>query len=251
MPKKKKQKVEDQVQEPVQQEEELSEEDLTEEELAAMEEELLDQLSGGGKSIIVLPPMSGAAAPEKKIRAIPVIGDVGERMALEVVAGLLTLKDTGRKRVLADPMDPNSEIIEKVEPIEMIVSTFGGSALDMFGICDMMRVVQEDCPIITTGIGKVMSAGVLILASGTKGARRIGRNTRVMIHSVIGGTHGSIHNIENEVEEIKWIQERYIDTLVRETDMTRRMVKKLLDKKVNIYLDAQQAVDFGIADIII
>jgi ATP-dependent Clp protease protease subunit len=246
MPKKKKQKVEDQVQEPVQQEEELSEE-----EMAAMEEELLDQLSGGGKSIIVLPPMSGAAAPEKKIRVVPVIGDVGERMALEVVAGLLTLRDSGKKRVLSDPMDPNSEIIEKVEPIEMIVSTFGGSALDMFGICDMMRVVQQDCPIITTGIGKVMSAGVLILASGTKGARQIGRNTRVMIHSVIGGTHGSIHNIENEVEEIKWIQERYIDTLVRETDMTRRMVKKLLDKKVNIYLDAQQAVDFGIADIII
>ena len=96
-----------------------------------------------------------------------------------------------------------------------------------------------------------MSAGVLILASGTKGARRIGRNTRVMIHSVIAGAHGPIHNIENEVEEIKWVQERYIDVLVRETDMTKRMVKKLLDKKVNIYLDAQQAVDFGIADIII
>jgi|TARA_R100000081_G_C4692673_1_gene103367 ATP-dependent protease ClpP protease subunit len=72
-----------------------------------------------------------------------------------------------------------------------------------------------------------------------------------MIHSVIAGAHGPIHNIENEVEEIKWVQERYIDVLVRETDMTRRMVKKLLDKKVNIYLDAQQAVDFGIADIII
>ena len=121
----------------------------------------------------------------------------------------------------------------------------------MFGICDMMRIVKEDCPIITTGIGKVMSAGVLILASGTKGARRIGRNTRVMIHSVIGGTHGSMHNLENEIEEIRWIQDRYIETLVSETDMTKRMVKKLLDKKVNIYLDAEQAVDYGIADIIV
>ena len=33
--------------------------------------------------------------------------------------------------------------------------------------------------------------------------------------------------------------------------MTKRMVKKLLDKKMNIYLDAQQAVDYGIADIIV
>ena len=203
------------------------------------------------KSIIVLPPMMGGGQQEKKIRVIPLIGDVCERMSYEVVSELLTLRETGIKKVLSNPEDPNSEFVERCEPIEMVVSTYGGSALDMFGICDMMRVVKEECPIITTGIGKVMSAGVLILASGTKGARRIGRNTRVMIHSVIGGTHGSMHNLENEIEEIRWIQDRYIDTLVEETDMTKRMVKKLLDKKVNIYLDAQQAVDYGIADIII
>ena len=172
-------------------------------------------------------------------------------MALEVISGLVTLRETGIKKVLSDPTDINSEIVEKQLPIEMIVSTFGGSALDMFGICDMMKVVEQDCPIITTGIGKVMSAGVLILASGTKGARQIGRNTRVMIHSIVGGTHGDMHSIENEVEEMKWIQERYIDVLASETDMTKRMIKKLLSKKVNIYLDAQQAVDYGIADIIV
>ena len=248
MPKKKKKEVE-QVQE-----EQIQEEHVEESEEELTDEELLEQLTGGdGKSIIVLPPMmGGGSSQEKKPRVVPVIGDISERMALEVISGLVTLKDTGLKKVLSDPSDMNSEIITKQMPIEMIISTFGGSALDMFGICDLMRVIQEDgCPIITTGIGKVMSAGVLILASGTKGARQIGRNTRVMIHSVIAGAHGPIHNIENEVDEIKWVQERYIDVLVRETDMTKRMVKKLLDKKVNIYLDAQQAVDYGIADIII
>ena len=253
MPKKKKKK-EELEQEPEQVQEEPSEEteEASEEELS--DEELLEQLTGGGdgKSIIVLPPMSGGgSAPEKKIRVVPVIGDVSERMALEVISGLVTLRESGKKKFLSDPTDINSEIIEKSLPIEMIVSTFGGSALDMFGICDMMRVVQEDCPIITTGIGKVMSAGVLILASGTKGARQIGRNTRVMIHSIMGGTQGSMHSVENEIEEMKWIQERYIEVLAAETDMTKRMIRKLLDKKVNIYLDAQQAVDYGIADIIV
>ena len=243
--KKKKQEVEPEV-------EQTQEEVVEEEELS--DEELLDQLTGGGdgKSIIVLPPMmGGGAAQDKKPRIIPLVGDVSERMALEVISGLVTLRETGIKKVLSDPSDMNSEIIEKQLPIEMIVSTFGGSALDMFGICDMMRVVEQDCPIITTGIGKVMSAGVLILASGTKGARQIGRNTRVMIHSIVGGTHGDMHSIENEVEEMKWIQERYIDVLAAETDMTKRMIRKLLSKKVNVYLDAQQAVDYGIADIIV
>lgn len=242
MPRKKKEKPEEQPQ---------VEEQVTEEELTEEEQDLMDTLAGEGKSIIVLPPMMGGGEQQKKIRVIPVIGDVGERMSLEVTYELLSMKESGLKKVLSNPTDPNSEIVEKYMPIEMVVSTYGGSALDMFGICDMMRVVREDCPIITTGIGKVMSAGVLILASGTKGARRIGRNTRVMIHSVIGGTHGSMHNLENEIEEIRWIQDRYIDTLVKETDMTKRMVKKLLDKKVNIYLDAEQAVDYGIADIIV
>ena len=226
-------------------------EEVVEDEVVDEEQELIDTLAGEGKSIIVLPPMMGSGEQQKKIRVIPVIGDVGERMSLEVTYELLSMRESGLKKVLSDPSNPNSEIVEKYMPIEMVISTYGGSALDMFGICDMMRVVKEDCPIITTGIGKVMSAGVLILASGTKGARRIGRNTRVMIHSVIGGTHGSMHSLENEIEEIRWIQDRYIDTLVKETDMTKRMVKKLLDKKVNIYLDAEQAVDYGIADIIV
>jgi len=234
-----------------QEEDSRVEEDVVEGQEIDEEQELLDTLAGEGKSIIVLPPMLGAGEQTKKIRVIPVIGDVSERMSLEVTYELLSMKESGLKKVLANPADPNSEIIEKYMPIEMVISTYGGSALDMFGICDMMRIVKEDCPIITTGIGKVMSAGVLILASGTKGARRIGRNTRVMIHSVMGGTHGSMHNLENEIEEIRWIQDRYIETLVSETDMTKRMVKKLLDKKVNIYLDAEQAVDYGIADIIV
>lgn len=245
MPKKKKKEKVEEVEQEVAQEE-TSEDEGSED---VLEEALLP--ADSGKSIIVLPPMMGGGAPEKKIRVIPLIGDVCERMSYEVVSELLQMRETGFKKVLSDPNDAKSEIVEKCEPIEMVVSTYGGSALDMFGICDMMRVVQEDCPIITTGIGKVMSAGVLILASGTKGARRIGKNTRVMIHSVIGGTHGSMHSLENEIEEIRWIQNRYIDTLVQETDMTKRMVKKLLDKKMNIYLDAQQAVDYGIADIIV
>lgn len=249
MPKKKKKEKAEEVEQEVAQEEVLTEEEGEDALESGLEEALLP--ADSGKSIIVLPPMMGGGVPEKKIRVIPLIGDVCERMSYEVVSELLQMRETGFKKVLSDPTDAKSEIIEKCEPIEMVVSTYGGSALDMFGICDMMRVVQEDCPIITTGIGKVMSAGVLILASGTKGARRIGKNTRVMIHSVIGGTHGSMHSLENEIEEIRWIQNRYIDTLVQETDMTKRMVKKLLDKKMNIYLDAQQAVDYGIADIIV
>ena len=160
-------------------------------------------------------------------------------------------KGSGKKKFLSDPTDINSEIIEKSLPIEMIVSTFGGSALDMFGICDMMRIIKEDCPIITTGIGKVMSAGVLLLAAGTHGERRIGKNCRVMVHNVIAGNHGSLPNLTNELEAIQQLQDDYVDALVQNTKLSKKKLKKLLNEKVNVYLSAEEAVEYGIADIII
>jgi ATP-dependent Clp protease protease subunit len=111
-----------------------------------------------------------------------------------------------------------------------------------------MRVVQEQCEIHTLGIGKVMSAGVLLLAAGSKGKRRVGRHCRVMLHSVSSGHIGELHNLKNELEEVQIMQNNYISALATETDMTEKHIKNLINKKVNVYLTAQEAVDLGIAD---
>ena len=42
----------------------------------------------------------------------------------------------------------------------------------------------------------------------------------------------------------------YIQALAEETDMTEKYIKKLMDRKTNVYLDAEEAVNLGIADII-
>jgi ATP-dependent Clp protease protease subunit len=111
-----------------------------------------------------------------------------------------------------------------------------------------MRMVRKDCEIHTVGIGKVMSAGVLLLAAGTKGKRKIGKNCRVMIHSVLAGSEGPLHNLENEMNEIRWTQERYIKALIEESKLTQTTMNKLLQKHVNIYLSAEEAVKYGLAD---
>ena len=93
-----------------------------------------------------------------------------------------------------------------------------------------------------------MSAGVLLLAAGTKGHRRIGANCRVMVHDIRGGAGGDVSDIENEFNEIKWTQDKYVELLANETDMTKNYIKKLLNKKVNSYFSAKEAVELGIAD---
>jgi ATP-dependent protease ClpP protease subunit len=64
----------------------------------------------------------------------------------------------------------------------------------------------------------------------------------------IEGYAGSIHSLENELEEIQWIQQQYIKILAAETDMTQKYIKNLISRKVNVYLTAEQAVEYGIAD---
>jgi len=177
-------------------------------------------------------------APQKDIRTIALFGDVDEEKAGDLCMGLLMLTD------FSDKEPP-------YEPITFYLSTYGGSADEMFSIYDMMTITKTKCEVKTIGLGKIMSAGTLLLAAGTKGKRQIGKHCRVMIHAVAAGSAGELHDIENEVKTIKHIQELYISALSRETSMTTRTIQKLLDRKINVYLTAEEAVEYGIADEII
>jgi len=187
---------------------------------------------------------------DDEMRLIGLFGEVEETKVSILIASLIDLADTVTE-VPKDLEDPNSEMEEVLDPIEFIISTHGGNADDMFALYDIMRVVREKCDIVTFGLGKVMSAGVLLLAAGTKGQRKIGKNCRVMIHSVIAGNAGSFHNLENEMEEIRHTQDSYLKALAEETSVTYPQLRKMIDKKVNVYLSAEEAVKMGIADIIV
>ena len=53
---------------------------------------------------------------------------------------------------------------------------------------------------------------------------------------------------ENEMEEIRHIQRTYIKLLAAETKMSEAQLKKMINKKINVYLSAEEAVELGIAD---
>ena len=184
-----------------------------------------------------------AALPPKEpdMRTIGIFTEVAEEKCAELVHAMLYL----------DELNALDRTGNNQHPIQFYISTYGGSADDMFGLYDVMRQVKERTEIHTIGVGKVMSAGVLLLAAGTNGTRKIGKNCRVMIHSVIGGNHGSLHNMVNEMEAIEQLQEMYCDALISETKMTRKQLKSMLERKVNVYLSAEEAVELGIADIIV
>ena len=204
------------------------------------------------KQIVIINNIQPPAQHEAELRTINLYGDISERKGADVVAALLYLENTSHTLAPRDPQDLESEEVIVARSISMMVSTHGGTASDMFSILDVMNMVKErTCDIETFGIGKVMSAGVPILAAGTKGKRKVGKNCRIMLHNVMAGTGGTIFSMENELEEIKWTQERYIETLASYTKLTPAKIKKLLKAQRDVYISAEEAIKMGIADEII
>lgn len=192
--------------------------------------------------IVVIDPSMAtpAAPPAPDMRIVGLFTEISDEKAAEITHALLYLNELNR---IDGP--------EKKKPIEFYLSTYGGNADDMFALYDVMKGIEKESEIHTIGVGKVMSAGVLLLAAGTKGKRRIAKNCRVMLHSVVAGSHGSIHNLINEMEAVEKLQKMYNNALVEETKMTKKDLKNMLERKVNVYLSAEEAVELGIADIIV
>ena len=195
-------------------------------------------------------PDLSAISGQTELRVTGVYGDINEDRCCDTMYGLLALHSTSRSLIVSGGTDEEPEYEEIVQPISFYVSTHGGHAAEMFGLYDTMRMIREETPIHTYGVGKVMSAGVLLLAAGTPGQRMIGANCRVMIHGVAAGQSGHIADMENEFAETKLTQKMYIQALASETKMEEKYIKKLVDKRTNIYFDAEEAVKLGIADII-
>ncbi len=192
------------------------------------------------KKVVILDPAALGGQQEPDLRVVGLFADVNEEKIAEILHNMLFFNALNMQSTEEDK-----------KPIIFYISTYGGNADDMFAMYDMMRGMRDSTEIHTVGLGKVMSAGVLMLAAGTKGHRYIGKNCRVMIHSVMGGNHGSLHNMMNEMEAIEQLQDMYCDALISETRLTRVKLKNMLERKVNVYLSAEEAVELGIADEII
>jgi len=164
-------------------------------------------------------------------RLVVLHGDVNEVSISMVVAQLLHLANQNHK------------------PIHLVISTYGGSVDEMFTLYDTIKFLP--CPVHTIALGKVMSAGVLLLASGHKGKRMIGKSARIMIHPVSGGVGGTVFDVLNDVKEHKRLQDQMVDAIVKETGATKTKIEKIMSTGHDVYLLPEEAIKLGIVDKII
>ena len=164
-------------------------------------------------------------------------GEINGKSSVELIADLLTL---------AQELEDNE--IDKPY-ITLYVNTEGGEIYEMYAIQDTIDHIKKRGIIVqTVGIGQVMSAGLILLACGTKGQRYIGKRTRLMFHEVTNGVSGTFDHIKTEFSETEYLQNQYIESIVALTKKSTTFYKKLLQKKNNQYFTAEQAIEWGLAD---
>ena len=152
---------------------------------------------------------------------------IDDNIANLIVAQLLYL----------DREDPEKDI-------NLYIHSPGGVITAGLAIYDTMQLIRPD--VVTICVGMAASMGTILLTAGTKGKRFVLPNSTVHIHQPLGGVKGQAVDVEIEAKEILRLRTLLNNILVKHTGQPEERIIRDTDR--NFYMDAQQAVAYGIVD---
>jgi ATP-dependent Clp protease protease subunit len=155
---------------------------------------------------------------------------IDDQVANLIVAQLLFL----------DREDPERDI-------NMYINCPGGSIYAGLAIYDTMQLIRPN--IATHAVGMTASMGTVLLAAGTKGKRFALPHATIHIHQPWGGAQGQAVDIKIQAEEILRLRDLLNNILVKHTGQSKETIMRDTDR--NFYMSAQQAVEYGLVDMVI
>jgi len=139
----------------------------------------------------------------------------------------------------------SNENTDKV--LTLYINSTGGSLTDALGLIDVMK--NSKFIIQTIGVGNVMSAAFMIFAAGDKGHRYISKNTSSMCHQFSdSATDSKYHDIKATMKESESLNERMIQVLIEATGLPRSKIKSKLLGPSDMYLSAEEMLEYKVAD---
>lgn len=168
---------------------------------------------------------------EKKFledRVIFLWGEVDDDMSKDVVSKLVYL-----------------EREKPGEKITMFINSPGGLVTAGMAIYDAMQLITS--PVSTVCMGLAASMGSILLAAGEKGMRYIFPYAEVMIHQPsMGLVRGPAADIEIHTRQI--IKTKNISAQILSKHTGQPVEKILKDFDRDFWMDAQEAIEYGIVD---
>ena len=128
--------------------------------------------------------------------------------------------------------------------ISMYINSPGGQIYAGLAIYDTMKMIPNK--ISTVAVGVTASFGTVLLAAGTKGSRYALPHATIHMHQPLGGAQGQASDIEIQAKEILRLKSRLNEILAESTNQKLSEIEK--DTERDFYLNAQQAVDYGLVD---
>ncbi|MBR0417008.1 MAG: ATP-dependent Clp endopeptidase proteolytic subunit ClpP [Firmicutes bacterium] len=162
-----------------------------------------------------------------KDRIIFIDDEITDATASLVVAQLLFLESE----------DPDKDI-------NLYINSPGGVITAGMAIYDTMQYIRPDVSTICVGMAASMAA--FLLSAGAKGKRYVLPNAEVMIHQPSGGTQGQAEDIKIAAEHILKIRKKMNSILASNTGQPLEKIEADTDR--DNYLDAAEAVAYGLAD---
>jgi ATP-dependent Clp protease protease subunit len=152
---------------------------------------------------------------------------IDDQVANVIVAQLLFLNHE----------DPEKEI-------QMYINSPGGVIYAGLAIYDTMQMISN--PISTVAVGVTASFGTVLLTAGTKGRRYALPNSTIHMHQPLGGAQGQATDIEIQAKQILRLKALLNGVMAKHTGQPLEVIERDLDR--DYYLDAKQAVDYGLVD---
>lgn len=167
-------------------------------------------------------------------RIINLIGEINEISALEVIMQLLDFNDE----------DPN-------EPISLYINSGGGSIIHGLAILDTIKFI--DAPVYTTCIGLAASMGAFLLSCGKKGQRRALEHSKILIHQPLISSNNGFSRKESDIrkmaESLRKNRDFLEEILAKNTNQPIEKIHEDCDR--DNYMSAEEALEYGLIDIII
>lgn len=152
--------------------------------------------------------------------------------------------DTSANLIIAQMLFLSNE--DNKNDIHFYINSPGGSITAGLAIYDTMQFLR--CDVATYCIGQAASMAAILLASGKEDKRFLLANNRILLHQplITGQLIGPATDLDIEAKEILRLRARLYDILAKHTGQTVEKVEKDCDR--DLWLDAAEAVGYGLAD---
>ncbi len=153
-----------------------------------------------------------------------------------------TAKDITEKLLYLEAIGPGKDIT-------FYINTPGGSITAGMAVYDTMKLITSPITVVVTGMAASM--GSILLCGAPKGRRLIYPHARVLIHQplITGRMIGPAVDINIQAREMEKLREELNQILAASSGQPMEKITRDTDR--DFYLNAQESIEYGLADKIV